>query len=169
MLVQFHRMEGLGRGSMDWTVKEAHARLRALIHDLTEAAFNPLLIGGWAEELHGLVPPRPHEDVDVVLLEPNIARLDAFVAERNERVDGHLSHKRVMFPGGVKVELFIAERCRGEYYTVFWDRMTWQWPETLEPVDLHGLPVAPVVALQAFRRSYPHFIAVRDAAVSENE
>lgn len=59
----------------------------------TEAAdFDARLFGGWAGKLHGLVAPRRHNDIDVVLINPALSALDTFIAARNEILDGHLSH-----------------------------------------------------------------------------
>jgi hypothetical protein len=141
--------------------------VRLVLADLRANGFRPLLIGGWAEEILGLVESRPHEDVDVLLLDPTIESLDAFVATRGEVVDGHLSHKRVCLHQGVKIELFIAARAGGSFETVFWDRLTWQWPGPMQPVDVDGLPLAPVEALRGFRSSFAEFMAARDAAVND--
>jgi len=84
--------------------------VRKILDDLWVEGFEPLLIGGWGEEVLGIADPRPHEDVDVLLVDPPMEMLDAYVTARGEIVDGHLSHKRVFWHDGVKVELFIAQR-----------------------------------------------------------
>lgn len=139
--------------------------VRRVLADLKGAGFEPLLFGGWGEEVLGLADPRPHEDVDVVLLDPPIAELDAFVTARDEIVDGHLSHKRVYCHDGVKIELFIAQRVGNSLETTFWGRLRWRWPDGMRPVSADGLPLAPVAAFRSFRDSYVDFMAARDAAV----
>jgi hypothetical protein len=95
-------------------------RVRRVLADLQAAGLEPLLFGGWGEEVLVLSDPRPHEDVDVVLVDPPLSVLDAFVAARDEIVDGHLSHKRVYRQDGVKIELFIAQMAGDSLETVFW-------------------------------------------------
>jgi hypothetical protein len=140
--------------------------VQKVLADLQLEGFKPLLIGGWAEELLGIAQPRPHEDVDVLLVDPQIERLDIYAAERGEVADGHLSHKRVCLLEGAKVELFIAHGGSGSLETLFWDRFRWTWPANMEPVVREGLPVAPVEALRCFRDSFPVFMEARDAAAA---
>ncbi|HVB53008.1 MAG TPA: hypothetical protein VNF24_02295 [Candidatus Acidoferrales bacterium] len=46
---------------------------------LEQAGFTVLVCGGWAEELPGLVAPRAHHDIDLLLLDPDPAVLDEFL------------------------------------------------------------------------------------------
>jgi hypothetical protein len=45
-----------------------HGLLARVLGRLQDAGFSPLVFGGWAQELLQLVPPRPHVDVDLLLL-----------------------------------------------------------------------------------------------------
>jgi hypothetical protein len=137
--------------------------VRAVVADLREAGFEAWLFGGWAEEALTLSDPRPHSDVDVMLISPSVSALDSFVKARGEVVDGHLSHKRVYDHNGVKVELFISQWNGDRLETVFWDRLSWYWPKDMRPVMFGELPVAPVAALASFRDSFADFMAARDS------
>jgi hypothetical protein len=137
--------------------------VRAVLADLREAGFKGWLFGGWAEELLALSDSRPHADIDVILISPSVSALDSFVKARGEVVDGHLSHKRVYRHNGVKVELFITKWNSGRLESVFWDRLSWCWPEAMRPVMFGELPVAPVAALARFRDSFADFMAARDS------
>lgn len=143
--------------------------VRRVLADLQAAGFEPLLFGGWGEEVLGLAAPWPHEDVDVLLIDPPLSELDAYVTDRGEIVDGHLSHKRVYRHGGIKIELFIAQRAGESLETIFWDRLRWRWPDDMRPVSADGLRLAPVAAFRSFRCSYADFIAARDAAVGSDK
>jgi len=142
--------------------------VRRVMADLEAAGFEPLLFGGWGEEVLGLAAPRQHEDVDVLLVDPPLSELDAFVAARDEIVDAHLSHKRVYRHDGVKIELFIARRVGDSLETVFWDRLQWRWPDDMRRMSTDGLPLASAAAFLSFRDGYADFMAARDAAVSHD-
>jgi hypothetical protein len=139
--------------------------VRRVLAELKAEGFEPLLFGGWGEEVLGLATRRIHEDVDVVLVDPSIPVLDVFVAARDEIVDGHLSHKRVYLYDGVKIELFIAQRSGDSLETIFWDRLCWAWPDDMRSVIVDGLPLAPEAAFRSFRDGFADFMAARDAAV----
>jgi hypothetical protein len=135
--------------------------VRAVIIDLQNAGFQVLLIGGWAEELQGLADRRPHEDVDVVLLDPNADALDSFVAQRDEVVEKRLSQKRAYRVNGVLVELFVARSTDSGYKTVWWDRIRLSWDADMSCTIIEELPVASIGALTKFRESYAEILAAR--------
>ncbi|MGH9065657.1 MAG: hypothetical protein ACRD0L_17140 [Acidimicrobiales bacterium] len=138
-----------------------------MIVDLERAGFEPLLFGGWGEELLKVAAPRPHADVDVVLVAPSLPLLDSFVEARHEVVAGHLSHKRVYHQDGIKIELFIAHREGDRLRTLFWDRLRWFWPDDMGPLMVEGLPVAPEAALASFRANFANFMTARDRAAAD--
>ena len=143
--------------------------VRQVIADLLAAGFEALLFGGWGEELLGLAEPRTHQDIDIVLVDPTLSALDAYVAAREKIPEKELSHKRAYLQDGVLVELFIARRLGATLETLFWDRLRWCWPGDMAPVTVEGLPVAPVAAHRAFRESYTDVMAARDAARAAQE
>jgi hypothetical protein len=133
--------------------------------ELNAAGLVPLLLGGWAEELHGMAPPRGHRDVDVVLLDPAPQALEAFLSDRPQINEKRLSHKRAYVRNDVLVELFLALQHGERYQTLFWGQLAWLWPHDMVPVTIAGVSVAPRSALEAFRASYPAFMDARDAAI----
>jgi len=135
--------------------------VRSVIAELQQSSYAALLIGGWAEELHGMTQPRPHNDIDVVVLDPPLDVLDAFVAKRHEVVEKHLSQKRAYLADDVLVELFIATRQGTRFETIWWGHLHWNWPPDMEPVVIAGLPVASQAVLRGFRQSYAEIIAAR--------
>jgi hypothetical protein len=135
--------------------------VRAVLADLENAGFEALLIGGWAEELQSLSDPRPHEDIDVVLLDPTSDALDAFVAVRDEVAEKRLSQKRAYRANGVLVELFVATSTGTGYQTIWWGRLRWSWDSDMSSTMIEGLPVASKGALTRFRENYGEIIAAR--------
>lgn len=83
--------------------------VRRVLAELADSHVNLLLMGGWAEDLHGLTSPRTHTDIDVLLLDPEVCALDRYVDARDEVVAKRLVHKRAVVDG-VLLELFIARR-----------------------------------------------------------
>ncbi len=146
---------------MNGGVKNDLSLVRSVLGDLLDSRFEALLIGGWAEELHGMAEPRNHRDVDVVLLDPVPDALDSFVASRNEVTEKRLSQKRAYLANGVLVELFIARYKQSRYETIWWGSLRWRWPADMAPTMIAGLPVASKAVLMAFRESHPRIIAAR--------
>lgn len=128
--------------------------LREVVDDLAGAGFDVGVFGGWAEELLGLAPTRAHRDIDLLVVNPELPELDAFVAERGEVVAKRLSHKRAYIASGVLVELFLVSYRNGSWATDFWGVHEHLWP-ALVWTDCRGLPVAPGEALVSYRSSYP--------------
>lgn len=123
--------------------------VRQVVQDLTASGFRALLFGGWAEELLGLVTPREHADIDLLVFDADHTELDAFVQARREIRGKHFSHKRAFVASNVMVELFLVRDGR----TMFWNTLEYAWP-TGHAVDVDGLPVAPPEYLAAYRRDY---------------
>ena len=42
------------------------------------------VLGDWAADVHGIIAPWSHHDIDLVLFDPELSILDSFVAERDE-------------------------------------------------------------------------------------
>jgi hypothetical protein len=69
------------------------------------------LFGGWAEEILGLTPNRPHSDVDLLLASENFVALDdPLSADRrySEITEKRFSHKRAYEKNGVRIEIFLV-------------------------------------------------------------
>jgi hypothetical protein len=102
--------------------------LREIVYDLVETGFDVGVFGGWAEELLEIVAPRPHRDVDILVVNPDLDLLDAFVASRNEVVAKHYPHKRAYVERGVVVELFLVRHRDGRWTTNFWGSQELAFP-----------------------------------------
>ncbi|MFZ0995793.1 MAG: hypothetical protein WAO09_07430 [Candidatus Dormiibacterota bacterium] len=127
--------------------------LRAVVTQLESAGFAVVVFGGWAEELNGLSPPRTHHDIDLLLLDPDLAMLDAFLSTKAEAAEKRSTHKRALTVDGVLVDLFIAKSDGGAYITLFWDQLRWPWPANLT-VAIAGLRVASPECLATYRSSW---------------
>jgi hypothetical protein len=123
--------------------------VREVVRDLSEAGFQVAVFGGWAEELLEAAPSRSHSDIDLLVFDPDLELLDAFVAGREKIAEKHSSHKRAFIAATVMVELFLVH----EGTTAFWDGPPYRWP-TVELVNVRGLPVAPQEYLAAYRRDF---------------
>lgn len=58
--------------------------VQSVVEDLVVAGFDIRVFGGWAEELQGLEAPRPHRDIDLLVIEPNEVLLDSYLHFRDE-------------------------------------------------------------------------------------
>jgi tRNA nucleotidyltransferase/poly(A) polymerase len=83
--------------------------LRAL-HLVEGAGFQAALVGGWSRELFGLEPPRPHSDIDLVVTDADIAKLDLWLSTQDEICAKRFPHKRAFRFDGVMVELHLVRR-----------------------------------------------------------
>jgi hypothetical protein len=134
--------------------------LRTVVASLEQAGITGLVFGGWAEELHGLIPARDHRDVDLLLVDPDDRALAAFLDAREEMLAKRSSHKRAFEVDGVLVELFIARSENGEQVTYFWRDLRWVWPEDIS-MSVAGLPVASRAALAQYRTGWLGIRAAR--------
>ena len=140
------------------------ALVRETVAGLTEAGFTAAVFGGWAEQLHGLSKPRPHTDIDLIVVDPSLPLLDAYVQLRGEIATKRQSHKRAYVAAGVLVELFIVETRPDRFVTTFWDTYEYEWPP-LGPVEIDGLQVVTTEALAAYRRDHASIAGHRPAGV----
>jgi hypothetical protein len=75
-----------------------------------EEGFQATLVGGWSRELLGLEPVRQHSDIDLVVTDPEMSKLDTWLSTRDEIVAKRFPHKRAFLLGGVMVELHLVRR-----------------------------------------------------------
>jgi hypothetical protein len=156
-------------------VDATHATLEltlAVMHRLAHAQIATWLCGGWAEELHGLAPPRLHHDVDLVYPAPTFARLDRWLAAATDlRVipAKRFSHKRAMLCDDVMVEVLLLEPQGTGYLTRFFDgAFQLVWPAgTLSQVFVgdRWVPVASAEALRLYRGQHHRVDAAYKAQV----
>ena len=136
-------------------------QLREVLRDLAKAGLDVGVFGGWAEELLEVIPPRPHRDVDILVVNPDLDEIDAFIIWRNEIVAKHYPHKRAYLQAGVMVELFLVTHRGKRWTTNFWGSHEHQWP-TLTWVYRRGLPIAPLAVVNSYRDSYAAIHADRN-------
>jgi hypothetical protein len=74
------------------------------------AGFEATLVGGWSRELLGLEVPRDHSDIDLVVTDPNLDKLDAWLSTQDEVAAKRFPHKRGLRLNGVMVELHLVRR-----------------------------------------------------------
>jgi hypothetical protein len=106
-----------------------------------------LLFGGWAEEALGLVPPRRHRDIDLLLVAPSFDRLDRLLTgtalDLEEIVAKRYAHKRAFVLEGVLVEVTLVEDTPEGPQTTFWGDVPFAWTEPLaEPCYLESFALA---------------------------
>ncbi len=114
------------------------------------------IFGGWAEELRGLCPARPHKDLDLLCVAPSFAAVERLLG--GGRVDEihrkRFPHKRAFVLDGVMVELFLVERDSRGLFTNFWSRCRHDWPVDVIGGLVSELPVASTTALTSYRSAH---------------
>jgi hypothetical protein len=106
------------------------------------------VFGGWAEELHGLRPPWPHGDLDLLARAPiadGLAGLHEISAKR-------FRHKRAFVVDGVMVELLLVEADEAGPFTQLWTYKH-RWP--VDVIEAGGeLPLASRAAVRGYRAAH---------------
>jgi len=110
-----------------------HRLLARVLGRLQDAGFSPLVFGGWAQELLQLVPPRPHADVDLLLLADSFSALDQFMPSAESHDCSQIkakrfAHKRAFIAQSVMVELTLVEP---GLVTRFWGDVPFHWLDPL--------------------------------------
>jgi hypothetical protein len=75
-----------------------------------KGGFETALVGGWSRELLGVEPPRRHRDIDLVVTDADVAKLDAWLSTQDEIGAKRFPHKRAFLLEGVMVELHLVRR-----------------------------------------------------------
>jgi len=92
-----------------------------------------LLSGGWAEEALGLVAPRPHRDVDLLLAADSFAILDRLFGDVLMEIPlKRFAHKRAFLFEASLVEVVLAQRSGDRVVTLFWGDVPFEWNLPLE-------------------------------------
>ncbi len=98
---------------------------------LEAAGASVLVFGGWAEELLGAAPPRPHSDIDLLLQAASFAVIDRLLAAQagalREVTLKRFAHKRAFCVGGVMVEITLVEQDDDGPVTLFWGDVPFRW------------------------------------------
>lgn len=134
----------------------------SLLDQLAQAQIRVWLFGGWAEEVWGLVAPRPHADIDLLYPAAQFAALDAWIARSTHLrpiPTKRFSHKRAVLLDDLMIEWLRVETHDGCLVTHFWNgRHTMTWPAgtltSLHPAGLPRIDVASPAALQSYRQDH---------------
>src|SRR5262245_65275629 len=118
------------------------AYVRRVLGLLAAADLDVWVFGGWGEELHGVIAPRPHKDIDLLYPAPDFGPADRFLAGGtvDEIAAKRFPHKRAFELDGVMTELFLVQRDAAGYYTSFWGQHRYDWPADVFG-EAEGLPV----------------------------
>ena len=120
---------------------------------LGEEGIAAWVFGGWAEELLGLIEPRAHRDVDLLVAGDDWRTADRLLTRLEEIRAKRFEHKRAFVLGGVMVELFLVRRDEEGLFTGFWG-VRRPWPDdTLE--DRGSPPLASAAAVTGYRARHP--------------
>jgi hypothetical protein len=138
-----------------------HGLLARVLGRLQDAGFSPLVFGGWAQELLQLVPPRPHVDVDLLLLADSFTALDQFVPSAESYGWGQIkakrfAHKRAFIAQSVMVDLTLVEP---GLVTRFWGDVPFYWLDPLshsEAIEIDGVSASIVSPANLLRYQKLH-------------
>jgi hypothetical protein len=107
------------------------------------------LFGGWAEEVLGLCPPRPHADIDLVYRSADFSAIDALLrseaGDLDEVTGKRFSHKRAFRFRSVVCEILLVQDWQDQPFTLFWGDVPFGWNRPfLQPSkrSLAGVPVS---------------------------
>lgn len=122
------------------------------------------LAGGWAEELRGMRPPGPHEDIDVFVLAQDFSEVERALGatpEWHEIMRKRFSHKRAWYVDEIMVECILVTPDLST--SLFDGRVVVEWPPDIfaeEPLQI-GIPLVSVAALALCRERYPEMEQAR--------
>jgi hypothetical protein len=131
--------------------------LVGVLDRLQAAGIAALVSGGWAEELRGLVSPRPHGDIDLLYPALSFAAVERFIRTEAgvEEIRGkRFAHKRAFVTAGVAVEVTLVESDGEGPFTRFWGDVLFRWLPPLGgpvPVAQRSLPVVSPANLVRYR------------------
>ena len=151
------------------------AFLFSTLDRLASADIRAWLFGGWAEELWGIISPRPHRDVDLLLPArefTQVERLLAASSDVTELVLKRFSHKRAFLLENILVELILVTEDAGHYQTNFFSGgFHFDWPPDTfcmtVPCGDREVPVASPAALRAYRKQHDKIDACYESYVRE--
>ena len=128
---------------------------------LEQNGISCLLFGGWAAEALGLVPPRTHRDIDLLLPAGSFSALDGLLAVPSvgfaEIPLKRFAHKRAFLFDGVMVEIILVQETGQGAVTNFWGDTLFAWKLPLAErchLSGHGLRAASRDNLHHFRKHH---------------
>lgn len=137
---------------------------------MLSAGIDVWLAGGWAEELHRMIDPRPHHDIDLLCRAESFDAVDRFVsrARVTEITAKRFPHKRAFDAAGIMVELILVG---ADLTTRFWDGFPYPWPPDTFGDPAGRPPLISVRALRHYRLNRPpaaHPSAVESAVTDSS-
>jgi hypothetical protein len=145
------------------------AQVIEIQRDLERADVPAWIAGGWAEQLRELIPPRRHQDIDLLYPGTSFAAVDQRLPLRRfeEIVAKRFAHKRAFMYDGIMVELLLLQKRGNTYVTDFWNRLPLTWPADV--LDEHqGVRVASVAALHQYRSWHDQIDKIRRAQLAQD-
>ena len=130
------------------------------LQELAAAQIDTWIFGGWAEELHGIRPPGPHGDIDLLYPAENFYLLDQMLSAHSnmEEIQGkRFVHKRAFVWRGVLIEIFLLRSAATGFVTDFFGLHQFHWPkDAVSQTLLLGVPApsASPVALRFYREQH---------------
>ena len=117
-------------------MSDGATRVSAILKKLGAHEIHCLLFGGWAEEALGLISPRRHKDIDLLLPAATFDELDRVLrapgAAFNEIALKRFAHKRAFLFDGIMVEIILVRRSAQTAWTLFWGDVRFEWALPLE-------------------------------------
>ena len=118
---------------------------------LEEAEIDVWVFGGWAEELHKLITPRAHNDIDLLYPAEDFAVVDSFLKEKELKVVKEFPHKRAFLYKGVMVELFMVTNETTDFFSSY----KHHWPtQTFIGEAVEGMRVCSTESLRDYREKH---------------
>ncbi len=148
-----------------------------LLHTLAAAHTRSWLFGGWAEEVWGVIAPRPHNDIDLLYPAADFGTLDQFIGTNPSMAEilaKRFSHKRAVMYHDVMVEWFLLESHGTGYATHFFDgKHSFYWPDgsltQVRGLDGQHVDVASRDALTAYRQQVEARVQAYQAYLTHQE
>ena len=109
-----------------------------VVERLAGGGARPLVFGGWAEELTGLIAPRQHADIDLLLPAASLPDVH-WIAGATEIRAKRFAHKRAFVMDCVTIEVTLVQNHPQAPVTYFWGDVPYYW---LKPLSEPELPLA---------------------------
>ncbi len=128
--------------------------VEAIYDQLRSDGLDVWLAGGWAEELYGMIQPRPHHDVDFLYRAESFDDVDEFIGQGEvaEIEAKRFHHKRAFEAEKTMVELILVSP---ELTTSFWGRHTYSWPVDTFGDNSRRPRLVSMAALRHYRHNRP--------------
>ena len=128
---------------------------------------NIFLMGGWAEELQGLIKPRKHKDIDFVYRGENFFDLEEWAKTNNlQEIKGkHFMHKRAYSINNILIEFTLARR----NMTKFFGKYLFRWPDDTfcskynkKLRDMNMVSLTALIKLRSTHKSHSYTRAIQE-------